>query len=57
LRVGGPVRLTAGPFIEQLAILDDLDDAERVRVLLDIFGRAGGNYDGGQQRPAGLTSR
>ena len=39
LRVGGPVRLMAGPFAEQLAILDDLDDTGRVRVLLDILGR------------------
>lgn len=39
LRIGGPVRLLAGPFAEQLAILDHLDDAGRVRVLLDIFGR------------------
>jgi transcription elongation factor/antiterminator RfaH len=39
LRVGSPVRLLAGPFAEQLATLDHLDDAGRVRVLLDIFGR------------------
>jgi transcription elongation factor/antiterminator RfaH len=39
LQVGGPVRLMAGPFAEQLAILDHLDDAGRVRVLLDILGR------------------
>lgn len=39
LKVGEPVRLMAGPFAEQLAILDDLDDAGRVRVLLDILGR------------------
>jgi transcriptional antiterminator RfaH len=39
LQVGGPVRLMAGPFAEQLAILDDLDDSGRVRVLLDILGR------------------
>ena len=39
LRIGGPVRLMAGPFAEQLAILDHLDDAGRVRVLLDILGR------------------
>jgi transcription antitermination factor NusG len=39
LRVGGPVRLMAGPFAEQLAILDHLDDSGRVRVLLDILGR------------------
>jgi transcription elongation factor/antiterminator RfaH len=39
LRVGGSVRLLAGPFAEQMAILEDLDDAGRVRVLLDILGR------------------
>ena len=39
LQVGGQVRLMAGPFAEQLAILDDLDDTGRVRVLLDILGR------------------
>jgi transcriptional antiterminator RfaH len=39
LQIGGPVRLMAGPFAEQLAILDDLDDDGRVRVLLDILGR------------------
>src|SRR5215472_2009038 len=39
LRVGGPVRLMAGPFAEQLAVLDHLDDCGRVRVLLDILGR------------------
>jgi transcriptional antiterminator RfaH len=39
LRVGGTVRLMAGPFAEQLAILNHLDDTGRVRVLLDILGR------------------
>jgi transcription elongation factor/antiterminator RfaH len=39
LRVGGAVRLAAGPFAEQLAILDSLDDSGRIRVLLDILGR------------------
>jgi transcription elongation factor/antiterminator RfaH len=39
LQVGGPVRLMAGPFAEQLAVLDQLDDSGRVRVLLDILGR------------------
>lgn len=39
LRVGSAVRLLAGPFAEQLAILDHLDDSGRVRVLLDILGR------------------
>jgi transcription elongation factor/antiterminator RfaH len=39
LQIGGSVRLMTGPFAEQLAILDRLDDAGRVRVLLDILGR------------------
>jgi transcription antitermination factor NusG len=39
LQVGGPVRLMAGPFAEQLAILDHLDDSGRVRALLDILRR------------------
>jgi transcription antitermination factor NusG len=39
LQVGSPVRLMAGPFAEQLATLDHLDDSGRVRVLLDILGR------------------
>jgi transcriptional antiterminator RfaH len=39
LRVGGAVRLMAGPFAEQLVILEELDDCGRVRVLLDILGR------------------
>jgi transcription antitermination factor NusG len=39
LQIGGPVRLMVGPFAEQLAILDKLDDTGRVRVLLDILGR------------------
>jgi transcriptional antiterminator RfaH len=39
LQVGGPVRLLAGPFADQLAILDHLDESGRVRVLLDILGR------------------
>jgi transcription elongation factor/antiterminator RfaH len=39
LQVGSPVRLLAGPFAEQLAVLDHLDGAGRVRVLLDILGR------------------
>jgi transcription antitermination factor NusG len=37
--VGAKVRLAAGPFAEQLAILDRLDDSGRVRVLLEILGR------------------
>ena len=39
LQVGGAVRLMAGPFAEQLAILEELDDCGRVRLLLDILGR------------------
>jgi len=39
LRVGERVRLLAGPFSDQLGILDHLDDAGRVRVLLHILGR------------------
>lgn len=39
LRIGSPVRLLAGPFADQLAILDGLDDGARVRVLLDVMGR------------------
>ena len=39
LQLGGPVRLMAGPFAEQIAILDNLDDSGRVKVLLHILGR------------------
>ncbi len=39
LMVGAKVRLAAGPFAEQFAILDRLDDSGRVRVLLEILGR------------------
>lgn len=39
LKLGSPVRLLAGPFADQLAVLDHLDDSGRVRVLLDILGR------------------
>src|SRR5215831_17284083 len=39
LEVGERVRLMAGPFAEQVAILDNLDDAGRVKVLLHILGR------------------
>jgi len=39
LKVGNPVRLVAGPFAEQLAMLDEVDGAGRVRVLLNILGR------------------
>jgi transcriptional antiterminator RfaH len=37
-RVGDRVRLTAGPLAEKIGICDRLDDAGRVRVLLDIMG-------------------
>jgi transcriptional antiterminator RfaH len=39
LQLGGSVRLLAGPFAEQIAVLDKLDDAGRVQVLLHILGR------------------
>ena len=39
LTIGSPVRLLAGPFAEQLAILEHLDDFGRVRVLVEIMGR------------------
>jgi len=39
LKVGASVRLAAGPFADQLGILDRLDDSGRIRVLLNIFGR------------------
>jgi len=39
LKVGGLVRLMAGPFAEQLGLLEYLDDGGRVRVLLDLLGR------------------
>ena len=39
LKVGERVRLMSGPFAEQLAVLERLDDSGRVRVLLDILGR------------------
>lgn len=39
LKIGSRVRLAAGPFVEQLGILDRMDDSGRVRVLLDILGR------------------
>lgn len=40
LRVGEVVRVISGPFAEQLATVESLDDKGRVRVLLDILGRA-----------------
>ena len=38
LRVGGSVRMMAGPFADQLAVIDRMDDSDRVRVLLEIMG-------------------
>jgi hypothetical protein len=37
------VRLIAGPFAEQLGILDRLDDGDRVRVLLDMLAPGSGH--------------
>jgi transcription elongation factor/antiterminator RfaH len=39
LKPGDPIRMIAGPFAEQLGVLDQLDDSGRVRVLLDLLGR------------------
>ena len=39
LRPGQTVRVIAGAFADQLAVIERLDDAGRVRVLLDIVGR------------------
>jgi transcription elongation factor/antiterminator RfaH len=39
LTAGASVRLAAGPFADQLGILDRLDEAGRVRVLLSMFGQ------------------
>jgi transcriptional antiterminator RfaH len=39
LKVGSSVRMLAGPFAEQLATLEHLDDLGRVRVLVDLLGR------------------
>lgn len=38
LEVGQRVRLNAGPFLDRLATVEELDDRGRVRVLLDILG-------------------
>ncbi len=38
LRVGQKVRILAGPFAEQIGLLQRLDDQGRVRLLLDIMG-------------------
>ncbi len=38
LEPGQKVRLVAGPFANQLGVLEDLDDGGRVRVLLEMMG-------------------
>jgi transcriptional antiterminator RfaH len=38
LKAGSEVRLIAGPFAEQLGILEHLNDSGRIRVLLNIMG-------------------
>lgn len=38
LEVGQQVRITHGPFVDQLAIIERLSNAEGVRVLLEIMG-------------------
>jgi len=38
LKAGQTVRITAGAFADQLAVIERLDDAGRVRVLLEIVG-------------------
>jgi transcriptional antiterminator RfaH len=39
LQPGSPVRVMAGPFADQLARLEQLDDSGRARILLEILGR------------------
>jgi transcriptional antiterminator RfaH len=39
LKVGASVRLGTGPFAERLAILEQLNDSGRIRVLLNLLGR------------------
>lgn len=38
LEIGQEVRITHGPFVDQLAIIDRFSNAEGVRVLLEIMG-------------------
>jgi transcriptional antiterminator RfaH len=38
LKAGQTVRITAGAFADQLAVIERLDEAGRVRVLLEIMG-------------------
>lgn len=39
LNIGESVRLLAGPFAEQLGLIDRLDDSGRIQVLLNLMGR------------------
>ena len=39
LQEGSPVRVMAGPFADQLAMLEQLDDSGRACILLEILGR------------------
>ena len=39
LQAGSPVRIMAGPFADQLARLEQLDDSGRACILLEILGR------------------
>ena len=39
LKIGASVRLAAGPFGDQIAVLDRMDDSGRIRVLLNMLGR------------------
>jgi len=38
-KIGESIRLAAGPFAEQLAVIDRLDDSGRIRVLLQLMGQ------------------
>lgn len=40
VQVGGTVRMISGPFAEQLATVETLDDKGRIRLLFDILGSA-----------------
>jgi transcription elongation factor/antiterminator RfaH len=40
LKVGGPIRIVNGPFLEFLGTLQSFNAAKRVQVLLDLLGRS-----------------
>lgn len=40
LEPGATVRIMSGPFADRLAVIDKLDDAERVTLLLEVMGTA-----------------